>query len=270
MSTSTRLSILIPFADNRVSWFQFFLLGCFCLACTSCFSSPKGHSDPPSHEDWDKLLKELVDTGGSVDYRGFVDEMDKLQRYLDILSSNPPDPSVWSEAEQLAYWINAYNAFTVKLITDNYPVKSIRDLDPSVAIPMVRTVWHKKFFEIGGTPMNLDQIEHKILRKDFEEPRIHFAINCASISCPPLRNEAYSAKELEKQLDEQARIFINHPRWNELSPKQVSLSAIFNWFKGDFTKKGKSLIDFINLYSEVKIQSNAKVNFLEYDWGLNE
>ncbi len=245
-------------------------MGCIFLTCNSCFSFPKSDSIPPSHEPWDHLLKPLVDEEGNVDYQGFILEKDHLNSYLDQLSSNAPDPDTWSEAEQLAYWINAYNAFTVKLIVDNYPVESIRDLDPPLAIPLLRTVWHKKFFEIGGKPMSLDQIEHKILRKEFEEPRIHFAINCASYSCPPLRREAYIARDLGKQLDEQARIFINNPRWNKLDPKKVSLSAIFNWFKGDFTKNGKSLIDYINQYSEVKIQANAKVDFLDYDWGLNE
>jgi hypothetical protein len=245
-------------------------LGWLLLTCGSCYSNPKGQSCPPSHEIWDLLLQRFVDDEGNVDYPGVVRESEQLQSYLDILSSHPPDPGTWSEAEQLAYWINAYNAFTVKLIADNYPVESIRELDPPLPIPMLRTVWHKRFFEIGGKPMNLDQIEHKILRKDFEEPRIHFAINCASYSCPPLRREAYNAGNLEEQLDEQARIFINNRRWNQVGTQDANLSAIFNWFKGDFTKNGGSLTDYINRYSDVDLHENAKISFLEYDWSLNE
>nr|WP_232835050.1 DUF547 domain-containing protein [Pleomorphovibrio marinus] len=239
------------------------------LVCFSCHSTPSSDSPPPSHQLWDQLLKAHVDKEGKVDYPGFIREMEKLQEYLNLLSEKAPDPDRWTEAEQLAYWINAYNAFTVKLIADNYPVESIRDLDPTLSIPMVRTVWHKKFFSIGGKPMNLDQIEHKVLRKEFEEPRIHFAINCASYSCPPLRVEAYVAENLEEQLEEQARWFINHPRWNNMGKDKIEISAIFNWFKGDFTKKG-NLIAYLNRYSEVQIRENAKVEYLKYDWGLNE
>ena len=180
-----------------------------------------------------------------------------------------PDPRTWSEAEQLAYWINAYNAFTVKLIADNYPVESIEDLHPTLNIPLLNTVWHKKFFKIGGRASSLDEIEHKILRKKFNEPRIHFAINCASYSCPPLRNEAYTAGELNKQLDEQAKAFINNPAHNKLSPEKASLSKIFSWFKGDFTKDG-SLTDYINRYANTKLKPNAEISHLEYDWRLNK
>ncbi|HSJ67025.1 MAG TPA: DUF547 domain-containing protein, partial [Anditalea sp.] len=193
----------------------------------------------------------------------------KLEKYLNVLSTSPPDKNIWSENEQLAYWINAYNAFTVKLIVDNYPVKSIQDLHPLFKIPLINTVWHKKFFQIGGEDTSLDQIEHKILRKEFNEPRIHFAINCESVSCPPLRNEAYVAEKLEKQLEEQGRIFINNLPYNKINADKVEISSIFKWFKGDFTKNG-SIIDYLNKFSKVQISSNAKISHLEYNWGLNE
>jgi hypothetical protein len=130
-------------------------------------------------------------------------------------------------------------------------------------------VWHKKFFRIGGKEMSLDEIEHKILRKEFNEPRIHFAINCASVSCPPLRNEAYVAHKLNKQLDEQGRTFVNNPKYNKITPERVEVSQIFNWFKGDFTKEG-SLIDYLNRYAKVKIKPEAKVGHMKYNWNLNE
>lgn len=224
---------------------------------------------PPSHQTWDQLLKANVSSSGIVDYKGFVKDKAKLEQYLKLISENAPDRKTWSKQEQLAYWINAYNAFTVKLIVDNYPVKSIRDLGPSLKIPLIKDVWHYKFFKIGGVESSLDEIEHSILRKEFEEPRIHFAVNCASVSCPPLLNEAFMASKLEAQLDKVARGFINDSSRNKITADNAQISSIFSWFKGDFTKKG-SLIDFLNLYSKVKIKPSAKISHLDYNWNLNE
>lgn len=222
----------------------------------------------PSHASWDTLLQQYVSAEGWVDYAGFQAAEKQLDAYLAILSQTTPSED-WSEKEKLAYWINAYNAFTVKLIVDNYPVKSIRDLHPNAYIPLVNTVWHKKFFKLNGRPTNLDEIEHKILRKQFEEPRIHFAINCASVSCPVLRNEAYTVEKLETQLTDQARKFVNEDLRNKITKDHVQLSRIFQWFKGDFTKE-KNLIEFLNQYSEVEIDADAEVDYLDYDWELNE
>lgn len=224
-------------------------------------------SEPIDHSTWDSLLKKHVDEEGWVDYKGFIKDKAELQHYLDLLSDHPPTVRTWSESEQLAYWINAYNAFTIKLIIDNYPLESIRDIQ--IGIPGIYTVWHKEFFEIGGSSSSLDEIEHEILRKQFDEPRIHFAIVCASISCPQLRNEAFTADLLETQLQEQGVKFINDPSRNSISQDKVSISKIFSWFKGDFTKNG-SLIEFLNRFSSTQISSKAKVNYLDYDWGLNE
>ncbi len=223
----------------------------------------------PTHEIFDELLKKHVSKEGKVNYKGFVEEKGKLQKYLDLLSKNAPDRKTWSKEEQLAYWINAYNAFTIKLIADNYPVESIKDLNPTLTVPMVNTVWTKKFFKIGGEDTSLDDIEHKIIRKEFEEPRIHFAVNCASVSCPPLLNEAFTAEKLDKQLEKAAKDFINNPKYNKISKDKAEISQIFSWFKGDFTKNG-SLIDYLNKYSKVEINSKAKISNLKYDWSLNE
>lgn len=237
----------------------------------SCHSEPVPQGDgttPPSHRVWDRLLKKHVDAQGMVDYEGFVRDRQQLQQYLRLLSNTAPDPITWSEEEQLAYWINAYNAFTVELIVDNYPLESIEELHPTLNIPTINTVWHKKFFKIGGQESSLDEIEHAILRKQFEEPRIHFAIVCASYSCPPLRGEAFTAEALDRQLDEQAVRFINDPKRNKLDGNSAQLSKIFSWFEGDFTKNG-SLPKFINRYAENKLVPGAKISYLEYDWKLN-
>ncbi len=248
---------------------QFFLF--VLLFNLSSGSSEQGQigSRTPSHQSFNELLKKHVSKEGIVNYQGFIQDRAKLDKYLELLSNNAPDKNTWTKEEQLAYWINAYNAFTVKLIVDNYPVKSIQDLDPKVKLPLINTVWDIKFFKIGGKESSLDEIEHKILRQEFEEPRIHFAVNCASFSCPPLWNEAFVPEKIDQQLDLVTRTFINDPKRNKISPDKLEISSIFSWFKGDFTKNG-SLIDYLNQYSKVKIKPNAKISHLDYDWSLNE
>ena len=177
---------------NSNSRFSFLFLLLILFSCQSPVVGMAG-STPPSHQLWNELLKANVKLDGQVDYKGFIREKPKLEKYLKLLSENAPDRKTWSKNEQLAYWINVYNAFTVKLIVDFYPTKSIRDLGPRIKIPLIKDVWHYKFFKIAGVEMSLDEVEHSILRKEFEEPRIHFAINCASVSCPPLLNEAFVA-----------------------------------------------------------------------------
>jgi hypothetical protein len=190
-----------------------------------------------------------------------------LNDYLAVLSANHPQPS-WDKNDQLAFWINAYNAFTVKLIVKNYPVKSIKELGG--AIYKVNTPWDIKFITIGDQVYDLNNIEHGIIRKDFAEPRIHFAVNCASVSCPPLRNEAYVGSKLDAQLNDQATKFINDGKNNIITNKEASLSKLFTWFQGDFEVYGASVRDFINKYAKTKITKKTKISFLDYDWNLNE
>jgi len=242
----------------------------FIVPVVACSASERQSADnPPSHKIWDELTKEHVRNDGMVDYKGFITDREKLEKYLSLLSNNAPDKQKWSKEEQLAYWINAYNAFTIKLIIDNYPLESIRDLHPTLKIPGINTVWHKKFFKIGGEESSLDEIEHSILRKEFNEPRIHFAINCASFSCPPLRNEAYVADKIDQQLDEMARKFINDKERNKITPDNPEVSKIFSWFTKDFTKNG-SLREFLNKYAKVKIKEGADIDYLGYNWSLND
>ena len=218
----------------------------------------------PSHAGFDALLKKHVSASGNVDYKGFMTDKAKLNTYLNQLSKEYPSTK-WTENERMVFWINAYNAYTIKAIIDNYPLKSITEIKPAGA----ESVWKLKNIVIGGKKVSLDAIENEILRVEFNEPRIHFAINCASISCPPLRNEAFTASKLEAQLTEQTRKFFKDKLRNKLSPSKAELSQIFNWFNVDFTKKG-SLIDFVNRYSDVKLNKNATITYLEYNWNLNE
>ena len=237
-------------------------------SCQSGVPSESG-SMPMNHQQWDVLLHENVDVDGNVNYKGFAKDSLQLKSYLGALVAHPPDADAWSKEEQLAYWINAYNAFTIQLILEHYPLKSIKDIGSSIQIPFVNSPWDIKFIEIGDIKLDLNNIEHSILRKKFNEPRIHFAVNCASFSCPKLRAEAYVADRLEEQLQEQATAFINNPNYNKINKDQIEISKIFSWFSGDFTKNG-SLINFLNQYSKVKIDENAEIDYLDYNWSLNE
>jgi len=134
---------------------------------------------------------------------------------------------------------------------------------------MVNSSWDIKFFKIGGVDFDLNTIEHRILRKHFDEPRIHFAINCASISCPRLRNEAFIAEKLEEQLNIQAHYFMNNPINNRITEDEITLSPIFNWFKSDFTKRG-DLLSYIQNYTDVKLNAEIPLVYQEYNWNLNE
>ena len=211
-----------------------------------------------SHQLWGEMLEKYVDVQGDVDYKSFSQNIDSLDEYLEYLASFEPREN-WARAEALAFYINLYNAATVRLILQHYPVASIRD---------IKQPWIKKWIRVGEKELSLNQIEHKILRK-MNEPRIHFAINCASASCPKLLNAAFEAQNIEKQLEEVARDFINDPARNEITPDDVAVSALFKWYKNDFTKEG-SLLDYINKYADQPILQGTRISYLKYDWSLNE
>lgn len=218
------------------------------------------------HAVWTELLQDHVSDKGWVDYKGMIKDSLKLNTYLMDLSTHEPDKS-WTADEIKAFWINAYNAFTVKLIVDNYPVKSIKELGGSIY--KVNTPWDIKFIHIGDETYDLNNIEHGILRKDYDESRVHAAVNCASVSCPKLLNEAYTSEDLEKQLNDQMIYFINDTDKNTVAQSKITISPIFKWFSGDFTKDG-SIVDYINKYSEIEIDKSASVKYNDYDWNLNE
>jgi len=220
----------------------------------------------PSHQQWDKLLKKYVNGSGMVNYKGFKKDNAELNAYLKTLSDNAPQNN-WSENEQKAYWINAYNAYTVSLIVSKYPVKSIKDIGGKIY--KVNTPWDIKFINISGKKYDLNNIEHGILRKKYDDPRIHFALVCAAVSCPRLRNEAYTAAKLDTQLEVAGKEFLNDKSKNNIRADKAELSKYFSWYAGDFTKKG-SLTDFINKYSQIKINGNTKIGSLDYNWSLND
>lgn len=210
------------------------------------------------HSNWNELLKKHVDSDGNVDYAAFAKDKSKLEAYLDHLDKNAPSEKCMKSVK-LAYYINLYNAATVKLIIDNYPIKSIKDLS---------SPWGKKWVLVSGKKLSLGHIEHKILRK-MNEPRIHFAINCASYSCPKLVNKAFLAETMEEQLEAATVDFVNDTSRNLISENKVELSNIFKWYKEDFTEN-ETLIEYVNRYSNTKTDKKTKVSYLTYDWGLNE
>jgi hypothetical protein len=152
---------------------------------------------------------------------------------------------------------------------DYYPIESIKDVGSAIQVPLINSPWDIPIINIGSQELTLNDVEHRIIRKDFNEPRIHFAIVCASISCPILRPEAYNSSLLEKQLNEQAFAFINDPSKNMITSNEIKISRIFLWFGGDFKEEG-TIIDYLNQFSKTKINVNADQTYLDYNWGINE
>lgn len=238
------------------------------FTCSNCRAIRRDtESKPVTHEAWDALVKKHVRQDGFVDYKGFIRDSNELNGYLRLLESAHPNDKNWTRNEQMAYWINAYNAYTVQLILRNYPVSSIKDIKKGVAF--VNSVWDIKFIKIQGFMYDLNNIEHNILRAVYKDARIHAAINCASWSCPKLLGEAYTAANLDKQLDAAMRSFVNDPARNRIRADKAEISEIFKWFKGDF-ERGGNLRDFLNRYSDVKITDKTDISHIDYDWRLNE
>ena len=249
-----------------------------------------------SHKAWDALLKKnvVVVQGGKTSqarYAGFKQEEAALKAYTESLSKvTEAEFKAFSKTQQMVFLINAYNALTVQLILTKYPdLKSIKDLGGAFSSP-----WKQKFFKLMGNDSTLDQIEHDMLRKKgvYDEPRVHYAVNCASIGCPALREEAFTADKLDAQLEEQARRFLSDRSRNRYNAQNESLevSKIFDWFKEDWQSGYKGIgkdqspvtsrEQFFGKYAallsdkpdEQKLISEGKVSirFLDYDWNLND
>ncbi len=212
--------------------------------------------EKPNHNIWDKLLKKYVSSNGSVDYKSMLQDKMLLNDYISSLAG-PFDMKSWSPNEKLAFWINTYNAFTIKLIVDNYPVRSIRDLFGGQP-------WSQSLVFANNTHYTLDEVQKKIIMRQFGDPRIHFAINCAAKSCPPLANKAYTKDNVNTLLETQTKSFINS-NYNNIDNKKATLSKIFEWYASDF----EDIIYFVNKYSTNKVNDKTKINFSEYDWSLN-
>lgn len=210
----------------------------------------------PSHAAFDALLKKYVSADGKVNYKNFKSEKAALDSYIQTLSDNAPQNN-WSKNNKMAYWINAYNALTIKLILQNYPLSKITDLDGG-------KTWDVKRNSLGGKKLSLNDIENTILRP-MGDARIHFAINCAAKSCPPLFNQAFTAENVDDCLELRTKQFINSSA-NNLKSNEIKISKIFDWYGKDFG----NVAAYVAKYANTKVSKTAKISFNDYDWRLNE
>ena len=226
------------------------------------------------HSPWDRFLKTYVsafpDGVNRVAYARVSDtDRKRLDRYIDDLTVLPI--SAYSRDEQRAYWINLYNALTVQLILDHYPVKSIRRIKPNL---FSIGPWRKKLITVEGEQLSLDDIEHRILRPIWRDPRLHYAVNCASIGCPNLGTEAYTASNADTLLDRGAQTYVNNARGAEFRNGRLIVSSIYKWFQEDFGDSDEGVIEHLQRYAEptlaARLNGTKKISGDRYDWALND
>ncbi len=219
------------------------------------------------HSTFDKLLKQHVDADGRVDYAALHKDTTVLDRYVESLRNT--NLAALGRNEKLALLINAYNAFTIRLILDYHPVDSIKE------IPAAKR-WKHKRWRIAGNTWSLDQIEHEQIRPKFHEPRVHFALVCAAVACPKLRSEAYRSDRLEEQLEDQARYTHSRVGWFrfDLEKGTVYLTKLYKWYRGDFEQAAGSVLEYAARYSPPLRQAldagqEPRIRWIDYDWNLN-
>ncbi len=218
------------------------------------------------------ILKSYVQHG-LVDYKALKENRRALDEYLNqVAAIKVSDFQTWSHNDQLAFLLNTYNAQTLQLIIDHYPAESIKKLNGSVSNP-----WRSPVVELFGKSVTLDDVEHEMIRKNFKEPRIHFVLVCGANGCPPLRSEPYQGNLLEKQLENQTKVFLSDPSKNriDLDNQTLSLSPIFKWYKKDFMEESGSIQDFVQPYflggeNTHGALSEFKIKYTKYDWSLND
>ncbi len=224
---------------------------------------------PFSHELFDQVLQEHVDKNGHVNYTKLKANPKKLEKYLDLLAV--ANPMELSYNAQLVFWVNAYNALVIKGVIDHYPTTSVR-----------KVKWFNGFFsrlkfQVAGKTYTLNQIEHGIIRTEFADPRIHFILVCASTSCPPLENRAFSAEDIEERLETATFNFIQNPEQVRIdrAKRRVYLSKIFKWYDDDFKEGYEGVADFLADYlppedADFVLSEGVKFQHLDYDWTLND
>lgn len=270
----------------RKSLTSFFAVFSLALA-TAVFSAPEAdlwrtwlrHADSSSfrvdHSAWQNILDRYVTTDregiARFNYGEVTEESRRtLEMYLDQLQKI--DVSGLVRVQQLAYWINLYNALTVHVVLNHYPVESIRDIDISPGL-FSDGPWGKKLLEIDGQPVSLNDIEHRILRPIWGDPRIHYAVNCASISCPNLQREAFTAENMESQLERAAATYVNHPRGVAFEEGELVVSSIYHWFGSDFGGTDQKIIEHIKHYAKPHLANRLskidRISGHRYDWTLN-
>ena len=250
----------------------------FSAACCTALATA-GFAAVPDHALFSEVLAAHV-KDGRVDYKTLKDDA-RLPLYLQQLAATDPE-KLPAGADQLAFWLNAYNAYTLKLIIDRRPTKSITQIGHgglALGSLLKTTAWDIRFAEIGGRKYTLNEIEHEVIRRRFQDPRAHFALNCASDSCPVLRQEAYTSDKLDQQLDDQAREFLGDPTRNrfDLTTKTAWLSSLFSWYQKDFGEDEHATLLAAAKYAPAEIRRAIEadpagwtVKHLAYDWSLNE
>ncbi len=225
------------------------------------------------HQPWDALLEKYVhESEGEVskfDYKS-VSQEDKVQLAAYLSNLEQTRVSELNSVEQMAYWINLYNALTIQVVLDAYPVDSIKTIDSPF---LKRGPWTKKRIQILTEPLSLDDIEHKILRPIYQDPRVHYGVNCASIGCPNLQAQAFTADNLEELLDLGAEQYINHPRGVNIIDGKLQISSLYKWFASDFGTQ-QDLFDHLIDYAEdslaEKLEQLTQISDYHYDWAIND
>jgi len=260
----------------------------------SCLA-PRATAAPLDDSAYAAVLSKYVNAEGLVNYKALKAAPAELTAFIRNLGS--VDPAAYAKGsanEQVAFWINAYNALTLQAIVDHYPIQSSwwsSRFYPKNSIRQISGVWDKLKFDVMGKPVTLDEIEHQILRKQFHEPRIHMALVCAAMGCPPLRNEPYEAAKLDAQFADQARKFLRNPKKFSIDAekKRVEISPIFKWFGEDFvpgygatadfqgrSEKERAVLNFIAQHAEerdarfLRSENDFTLAYKDYDWSLNE
>jgi len=249
------------------------LLACLVLGMPSAAAS-QGAPPDRLHAPYDALLRAHV-RNGLVDYDAFA-RAPEFTAYLATLART--DPAPLPRPQQLAFWINAYNAYTIAQINAHHERRSIRNINRTLGLASTGGAWREKMATVAGVAYSLDEIEHERIRPVFKEPRIHFAIVCAALGCPPLRAEAYLGERVDQQLDDQTRTFLlQTPAKNrvDIVATTVYLSPIFRWFKDDFAPTDPALLQWIARYFPAGAEADfleagrARIKWTEYDWSLN-
>lgn len=252
------------------------------LACVFAIASPEivgAEPDAVDHSAWDRLLKTYVRPSADgitrVNYASFkARDHSALKHYLGDLQSI--NPNRLDRNEQFAFYVNLYNAKTIDIVLDHYPVASIKKilLGGGLFAALSGGPWKAKVVKVNGTALSLDDIEHGILRKSFKDPRVHYAVNCASIGCPNLATKAYTGANLDAQLDAGARSYVNHPRGLRVEGRSVVASSIYDWFKEDFGGTDQGVIRHAQNYTDPalakRLTAAKSIGSFEYDWSLND
>lgn len=258
------------------------------LFCGLCAGETAGVFD---YGEYGVVLGSYVDDDGMVNYKGLKSDRQILDKFIDELGGiDRGRYEKWSDRQKIAFWLNAYNALTLKAIIDHYPIKSSwlkSRIYPKNSIRQIDGVWTKLKFNVMGEGVTLEHIEHGILRKEFGEPRIHMAMVCAAIGCPSLRNEPYTGEKLADQLDDQSLKFLLDPSKFRIRDERAYLSPIFKWFGEDFVESfgqnaefkycknpKRAVLGFVKKYAVEPFSYTSEVicaiKYLDYDWSLNE